>query len=310
VFASIIGTAISSGTGTFRARDLQASTLVYFSGETDTQFIGEVQRLQGVQSVIPVLTLPQSETETETRALGWVTDADWALLGGPSSYVNGSGYVAFDLNELSYGYLEPIVTPTDAEQSGVDGGAFGVSIGSSQIEEVVVLTDGRQESIERVRTFLQVTASAPPGAIFTIGELRAAQDSFFGLLGRMVDVGIILCLVIAGCSLAVSVAGGLVERRRAFALLRLTGMPLRRLYRAVLLEAAVPLVLAAVTSAAVGFFVSALIIWNTGGELSIAAPGLSYFGLVAGGLVAALAIVGATLPLVGRMTEPQSVRME
>jgi hypothetical protein len=32
--------------------------------------------------------------------------------------------------------------------------------------------------------------------------------------------------------------------------------------------------------------------------------------MVIGGMVAALAIVAATLPLVGRMTEPQSARME
>jgi hypothetical protein len=42
----------------------------------------------------------------------------------------------------------------------------------------------------------------------------------------------------------------------------------------------------------------------------VTAPGLSYFVLVAGGIVAALAVVGLTLPLVGRMTEPQAARME
>jgi predicted lysophospholipase L1 biosynthesis ABC-type transport system permease subunit len=144
----------------------------------------------------------------------------------------------------------------------------------------------------------------------SIGELNTQYNALINLLQRMIDVGVILCLIIAGCGLAVSVAGGLVERKRAFALLRLAGLPLRRLYRSVLLEAAVPLVLAAVTSGAVGFLVAGLIIWSTGGAFSLAAPGPGYFGMVVGGLVAALAVVAATLPLVARMTEPGSVRME
>ena len=171
-------------------------------------------------------------------------------------------------------------------------------------------TDGRRAS-ERRAGADRARGGLPAGAsVYALGEINIEQDAFFELLGRMVDVGIILCLVIAGCSLAVSVAGGLVERKRAFTLLRLSGMPLGHLYRAVLVEAAVPLVLAAVISAAVGFFVAALIIWNTGGGLSVAAPGLSYFGLVVGGLLAALAIVAATMPLLGRLTEPQSGRVE
>jgi hypothetical protein len=60
----------------------------------------------------------------------------------------------------------------------------------------------------------------------------------------------------------------------------------------------------------VGFLVAGLIMWSTGGEFALAAPGAGYFGMVIGGLVAALAVVAATLPLVARMTEPGSVRME
>ena len=145
---------------------------------------------------------------------------------------------------------------------------------------------------------------------YTQGEIDAEANALFNFLGRLVSVGVIISLVIAGCSLAVSVAGGLIERKRAFALLRLAGMPLRRLYRSVLLEAAVPLVLAALISAGVGFLVAAMILWNTGAELSVALPGLGYVIVVLGGLFAALAVVIATLPLVGKMTAPGAVRME
>ena len=47
---------------------------------------------------------------------------------------------------------------------------------------------------------------------------------------------ILVSLPIAGCSLAVSVAAGLTDRKRPFSLLRLTGAPLGVLRRVVALE--------------------------------------------------------------------------
>jgi hypothetical protein len=52
-----------------------------------------------------------------------------------------------------------------------------------------------------------------------------------------------MTLVIAGCSLAVSVSGGLMERKRPFTMLRVTGVQLRVLNRVVLLETVLPLTL-------------------------------------------------------------------
>lgn len=59
-----------------------------------------------------------------------------------------------------------------------------------------------------------------------------------------------MTLFIAGCSLAVSVGGGLMERRRPFTLLRVTGVQLHILNRVMLLETVLPLTLIAVIAAA------------------------------------------------------------
>ncbi|MBN1322029.1 MAG: ABC transporter permease [Thermoleophilia bacterium] len=325
VFTSIIATAIDSGSGTFRTPDLPGSTVVqsfnessggpggaggsgeyggYLDAGACSDLVARLTRLEGVQAVIPVLGCSGSW-------VGLVTESDWALLGGPAGYDDGSGHVALDAELLrGAGFLRA------AERALMTDGAPDVAVdtppvpdASSTTKYLVVLTDGASSSIERVRTALEVTNPGEP-VPYTVGEMLAVEDALLDSLRRMVDVGMVLCLVIAGCSLAVSVAGGLVERKRAFALLRLTGMPLRRLYRAVLLEAAVPLLLAAVVSAGVGFLVAALVFWNTDGGFTVATPGVGYFTLLVGGLVAALAIVGATLPLVGRMTEPQTARAE
>jgi len=338
VFTSIIATAIDSRSGTFRTPDLPGSTVVqafggapevgggpggaigsggtggYLQAGASSDLVARLAATEGVQAAIPVLSLPASAAGSATDWIGLVTERDWALLGGASGQAGTSGYVMLDAGQLAMGFVRA------ARPEAIDGAvAADMPAGvtdttpapdeSSTTKHLVILTDGGQASIERVRTALEV---ADPGAAvpYTVAEFMADENALMNALRRMVDVGMVLCLVIAGCSLAVSVAGGLVERKRAFTLLRLTGMPLRRLYRAVLLEAAVPLLLAAVVSAGVGFLVAALIFWNTDGGFMVATPGVSYFALLIGGLLAALAIVGATLPLVGKMTEPRAVRME
>ena len=62
-------------------------------------------------------------------------------------------------------------------------------------------------------------------------------------------MGLVGTLLVAGCSLAIAVVSGVVERRRALALLRLSGMPMSRLQTMAILEAAVPLVVVTVLAA-------------------------------------------------------------
>ena len=64
----------------------------------------------------------------------------------------------------------------------------------------------------------------------------------------MTDVVIVASLIIAACSLAVSIAAGLGERKRPFSLLRLTGVPTSLLHRVVALESALPLLLVSAVS--------------------------------------------------------------
>ncbi len=317
VFVTIVATALGDSRGVLEPREIPAATLVVqpvedqegtlLSGRAAVDFVAGVGSLEGVEETVPVFltdadgggaSLPGQET------LSLVSESDWTRLGGASQDLNGSGYVAISISELMGGRLRtlggPIPTQPMGEQEAMTAG---------MMSQLLVITDGEQTSIERARTFVET--HSPFGMDpYTMGEMSAEQGAIVNLLGRLVYVGVIISLLIAGCSLAVSVAGGLVERKRAFALLRLAGMPRRRLYRSVLLEAAVPLVLAAVISSGVGFLVAAMIIWNTGTDLPVALPGLGYVVVVVGGLAAALGVVVATLPLVGRMTAPGAVRME
>ncbi len=87
------------------------------------------------------------------------------------------------------------------------------------VVSIVVGTNGGQPVIERVRTVLELAYSFtyPPHT-----EHENETDATTALAGwqQLADVVILTSLPIAGCSLAVAVAGGLTERRRPFSLLR------------------------------------------------------------------------------------------
>jgi ABC-type antimicrobial peptide transport system permease subunit len=118
-------------------------------------------------------------------------------------------------------------------------------------------------------------------------------------------------LLVAGCGLAVAISGSLVERKRPFTLLRVTGTGIGTLYRTVLLETILPLVTATVVATGVGL---ALAYPLTRGlapaHHGLLLPSPSYYLTLGGGLLAAVAVVVASLPILGRITATESARFE
>lgn len=176
------------------------------------------------------------------------------------------------------------------------------------VTQLVVTTDGSRTAVERARTLLAraYPADAPP---YTVAEDRARMSAQLDGFRQLAGVVIAVSFPIAGCSLAVSVAAGLGDRRRPFSLLRLTGVRLRTLRVVVLLESALPLLAVAAVAIAAGFLTAQLFLRAQMGY-SLHPPGPSYYALVAAGLLAALAVITATLPLLTRLTAPANARNE
>jgi predicted lysophospholipase L1 biosynthesis ABC-type transport system permease subunit len=126
---------------------------------------------------------------------------------------------------------------------------------------------------------------------------------------QLANVVILASLAIAGCSLAATIAGGVSERKRPFSLLRLTGVPLGVLRRVVALESAVPLLLVAVVAIAAGL-ASADLFLRAQMRYNLQPPGVQYYLIVATGLAASLGIIASTLPLLARITGPETARNE
>jgi hypothetical protein len=178
------------------------------------------------------------------------------------------------------------------------------------LQSLAVATDGSSAAIEQARTVLERTY---PYLYFplTLAEEHAqnANTKLDAEYKRLVDVVILTTLPIAGCSLAVSVVAGLNDRKRPFSLLRLTGAPLSMLRRVVALESAVPLLVLAVVSTATGFLAAGLFLSAQLSE-TLAPPNAQYYLIVLAGLVLSLAVIASTLPLLKRITGPETARNE
>lgn len=199
---------------------------------------------------------------------------------------------------------QPFVT---ASSPAAPAGYAGLSL------QAVLVKVSSPAVLERVRTVLatHTPLSESGSAPRTFGEAVQARVAVGDTVERLVYIAVALTLLVAGCSLAVAAGGGLVERRRPFSLLRVAGTPVAALYRVVLLETVLPLAVATVVAGGVAWGVSVLTIGKLArAGTAVPVPGHTYFLLMGTGLAISLAVILATLPLLGRMTGPAGARFE
>ncbi|WP_182900368.1 FtsX-like permease family protein [Microbispora sp. H10830] len=200
-------------------------------------------------------------------------------------------------NPLTVDRLLPLAGPASPPAS-----ADGLDLAA------VMITTRDPATLERLRTLLAGYTVEAPMTFAEVAEVRAdlyvrAENVALAMVG--------LTLVAGACGLVVAAGGGLVERRQPFTLLRLAGTPTRTLAAVVLLESALPLVLAAALAAGAGFGVAEPLIDALAMKsASIAMPGPVYFASLGGGLAASLLVILTTLPLLRRMTTPDNARFE
>jgi hypothetical protein len=97
--------------------------------------------------------------------------------------------------------------------------------------QAVLVQVNSPATLERVRTYLAVNAppheadgpGRSPTPPRTFGETLDIRLQRAAILENLVYAAVALTLIVAGCSLAVAVGGGLVDRKRPFTLLRVSG---------------------------------------------------------------------------------------
>jgi hypothetical protein len=180
------------------------------------------------------------------------------------------------------------------------------------LSDLLVRTDS-PATLERVRTALSPYAGLvdPFESPMTFGEVGHVRAKLYDEIQRVVTIVAALTMLIAGSSLAVAVASGLVERKRPFTLLRVSGTDTGVLYRTVLLETVLPLLGATVVAGGVGIALAYPIARALApARHALVLPAGSYYIVLGASLAAALAIIAVCLPILGRITATRNVRFE
>ena len=199
---------------------------------------------------------------------------------------------------------QPIATTADP--------AVTADVSSLYLRGVLIKVDSAT-TLEQVRTFLvtHTPLSQSGQAPRTFGEAVQAREQVGGIVQRMMNIAVVLTLLVAGCSLAVAAGGSLVERRRPFTLLRLTGTPTRVLYKVILLEAVLPLAAATVLAVGTGYGLAVIAAMKVApAGTPVPTPSGSYYLTMGLGLLIALALISGTLPFLSRITRSDSARFE
>ena len=310
--------ALPGGGHTAESAQRQRISLEGLPPAAATTLLGELRAFRGA-TVIPVYSVPQDGNAgagpgggpkfgpppnnaviscaglRELRVLGQCAPGSQAVKANTASMI---------FSDNPYYSTQPIVGASSPAASG--------NVSKLYLQAVLIKVNGAG-TLERVRTFLvtHTAQSASGTAPRTFGEAVQARQDVASTVQRLFDVAVVLTLVVAGCSLAVAVGGSLVERKRPFTLLRVTGTPTAALYRVVLLEAVLPLAAATIVAGSTAYVISVLTVQKmapAGTPLPV--PGPVYYITMAVGLVASLLVILASLPLLGRITGPSNVRFE
>jgi hypothetical protein len=259
--------------------------------------VARLRAIPGVTAVVDLRTDTAARPAGRTGPVRVVTRCANLRAARLGHCTDPAGTVSVDARGLAAGNLDDARTDPSAD------------LDALPMLGLVVTTYATRGATESVRTAIEsATTDDAPVLPWTVNELKGHNDHQSILVTRISNGVLLVTLLIAGCSLAVSVTGGLVERKRPFALLRLAGATHRELSRVLILETAAPLVGITATSVVLGIAVAADILrvnhmpWQT--------PGASYWWTLAAGLATALAVaLAATLPL-RRLTSLETARFE
>jgi hypothetical protein len=272
--------------------------------------LARLRQISGVQGIVevradPGLTITSSQLQVQGFPAAVVSCAQLASVPGLGRCPAGAAAAKVSASLIDIGGGNP----ADFTWPAADVPARWLD--SLPLSSLDVATNGSQPAIEQARTVLENayptgTGSPPPQ---TLGEDTTVSNAANNAYQQLADVVILTSLTIAGCTLAVSVAGGLADRKRPFSLLRLTGARLAMLRRVIVLESVVPLLAVAAVAIGIGFAASAMYA-ATEMHLSVVSPGAAYYVLTAAGIVLALVLIVATFPLLRRITGPETARSE
>jgi cell division protein FtsX len=197
----------------------------------------------------------------------------------------------------------------------------GVDLSKLKVTTLMAAAADRDQ-LERARTYLDVGApvligmgspdqwSTNAAGPMTFGEVASVRGEQLRAAQQMILFVVGLTLFVAGCGLAVATAGSLVERKRPFTLLRLSGTQLAVLRRVVFLESALPLVAVSAMAGLAAYGMAMIAVRSLAKGVSMTFPVAAYSVTVSVVVVAALGVILGSMTLLSRMTRSEYARFE
>jgi hypothetical protein len=307
---STLAPAFESGSRSAQSGRL-ANTLTVMFFDSETAGLPPSQRVLlmgqltnvGHLRLIPIYATGDAATTDRNATLGLIGCHDLQTLPALGRCPRGAEELQIRTTPLVKNHSTNVLSGTPSHTS-------SATLQTRPLQALLVSSLDGTAPIERARTLI-ANHTGVTQVPETFGEARLSTVRSVNTLQRLVDLAIAVTLLIAGCSLAIAVVGGLVERRRPFELLRVGGLPLSVLDKVVLLESAAPLIGVAAISAIAGFGVAAsLIVAVASHGTVVKLPNETFYLTIGIGLAIALCTVGATLPLLNRTTKPEGARFE
>ncbi|KAA5834364.1 FtsX-like permease family protein [Saccharopolyspora hirsuta] len=189
---------------------------------------------------------------------------------------------------------------------------------------------GIPDSTRRVRIQLQLDPAAPPEVVEHVRNVAAAhlvepmtsgdhgtvrtrpdqeRDAVLAATRLALLAGALVVFALIGCSLFVSAAEQIQERRRPLAVLGAVGVPRRTMAWSLLLQNAVPMLVATALAAVTGLLMGVLVVViSQEDEIAFDVPGM--LGLLAFAAIAVVVVTALSLPAARRATRPEGLRTE
>lgn len=168
------------------------------------------------------------------------------------------------------------------------------------VNGVIAHVSGGQESVDTA-----ITALTPLGSgryPFTREYVSAADDTVTARLATVSTATLVLSFLVAAASAGLTAAANILDRRRVYGLLRLSGTPLKVLDRARVRETVIPLAVLAGGTTAMGAFGAAQLNKAAGTTLNTS-DAVQLVICVAVGALAVLAAIAGSKPLLRKVTK-------
>lgn len=203
----------------------------------------------------------------------------------------------------------PLVKDHDTAQlHGTTPATTTVDVNRLPLQALLIRSNTEPALIETARTLLSHRPGVTQDPV-TFGEAARATQRTVTAVQHGVDLLVVITILIASCSITIAAIAGVVERRRSFTLMRISGTPVRVLNKAVIYEALTPLLATIAVTIATAYAVGAAALYSTG-TTGLRRPPLLLVELVVFAVLAVTALTAMSLPMLNRTTNPREVRFE